>query len=189
MKLTKYNNRIIIDSARTKPENWTDQDEIIYQSYQILMMAIGKENNLDASFYYDFTFELFRLNALPVIQQTMLKLNLDEDHEWFDASHPIAHESIEYPKEQYVRAEIFGNPRLQIHPLDCITKREETSFWIEKVKNEKEKERIRKELEESMREEMAEKLEQERLIEELELEKAKSQTIDLTKHSKFSKYK
>ena len=49
MKLTKYNNRIIIDSVRTKPENWTDQDEMIYQSYQILMMAIGKENNLDSS--------------------------------------------------------------------------------------------------------------------------------------------
>ena len=38
-------------------------------------------------------------------------------------------------------------------------------------------------------EEIAEKLEHERLIEELELEKAKSQTNDLTKHSKFTKYK
>tara|TARA_B110000003_G_C16354288_1_gene420017 strand:- start:71 stop:637 length:567 start_codon:yes stop_codon:yes gene_type:complete len=188
MKLKNNHNRIIIDSARTKPENWTDQDELIYHSYQILMTAIGKKNNLDISFNYDFTYELFKFYVFSVIEETMQKINADQDCEWFDASYPIAHDSIEYPKEQFIRAEIFGNPRFQIYPLDGCEK-EETSYWKEKVKHEKEEERIRMELEEKMRKEIAEKLEHERLIEELELEKTRSQTIDLTKHSKFSKYK
>ena len=193
MILTDTQIKIIIESDRKKPEGWTDQDEMIYHAYQILMMAIGKQGKLDPSFPYDFTLELFELCAMGVIKETMTKLDMEQDAEWFDPGGADKLESKEFSEEQYVRTEPFGSPAYELQIHQGWGNQKQTEFWRDKTKKEYEEDKQRQRIEKELRKEIAIKLEEEQEheehMEELRQAEKAEKTIDLTKHSRFAKYK
>jgi hypothetical protein len=193
MILTDTQIKIIIESDRKKPEGWTDQDEMIYHAYQILIMAIGKRENLSPSYPWDFTFELFKFFSAAVIKETMAKLDMEQDAEWFDQGGAGNLQSKEFPKEQYVRTEPFGSPAYELQTHQGWGNQKQTEFWRDKTKKEYEEDKQRQRIEKELRKEIAIKLEEEQEheehMEELRQAEIAEKTIDLTKHSRFTKYK
>lgn len=193
MILTDTQIKIIVKSDRKKPDGWTDQDEMIYHAYQILMMAIGKQGKLDPSFPYDFTLGLFEICAMGVIKETMTKLDMEQDAEWFDPGGADKLESKEFSEEQYVRTEPFGSPNYELQIHEGWGNQKQTEFWGDKTKKEYAEDIQRKRIEKELRAEIAHKLkceaEDEEDMEELRQAEIAETTIDLTKHSRFAKYK
>jgi len=193
MILTDTQIKIIVKSDRKKPDGWTDQDEMIYHAYQILMMAIGKQGKLDPSFPYDFTLELFEICAMGVIKETMTKLDMEQDAEWFDPGGADKLESKEFSEEQYVRTEPFGSPAYELQIHQGWGNQKQTEFWRDKTKKEYEEDKQRQRIEKELRKEIAIKLEEEQEheehMEELRQAEIAEKTIDLTKYSRFTKYK
>ncbi len=193
MILTDTQIKIIVKSDRKKPDGWTDQDEMIYHAYQILMMAIGKRENLCPSYPWDFTLELFKFFSAAVIKETMTKLDMEQDAEWFDPGGADKLESKEFSEEQYVRTEPFGSPNYELQIHEGCGYQKQTEFWRDKTKKEYAEDIQRQRIKKELRAEIAHKLkceaEDEEDMEELRQAEIAETTIDLTKHSRFAKYK